>query len=193
MTTTLLELATRFAGKACDIQATRPLRRKELSAGNKERNILKESLHNVFIGRSYDNHKTVQEARASGVLPSENRGLQGKEWVVYPSVKRSLVNGNLFLTVFPAGSGSKSRIIEDGVELTREQYLDATIASIHNRPPSPQKTFDLTFASIDSITVGGVKWFKTNEDGVFATEDEVPPATAAERDEEAAERDEETP
>ena len=40
----------------------------------------------------YDNKKDVIEARAKGILPSCNAGLNGMEWVVYPRIVRSIKN-----------------------------------------------------------------------------------------------------
>lgn len=51
------------------------------------------------IGVEYDNMISVQQGRVNGDLPAENAGLVGKEWVLYPYLKRSMKTGKLLLSV----------------------------------------------------------------------------------------------
>jgi hypothetical protein len=158
------ELMGKSKGQIVTIEAVRPLRRNELSKGNKDRTILKHSTHNSIWGVEFDNKKAVKEARENGDAPAENQGLKGKVWVSYPFVKRSLRTDKLALSVYPAKNGSKSTYTENGVEIGYQGYVDATIPSLHNRERTKLDTFDLTLESIVSIKVGGKK-YAVAEDG----------------------------
>lgn len=160
----ITELMGKSKGQTTTIVAVRPLRNKELSAGNKHRNIVKRSVHNSIWAVEYDNKKAVKEARANGDAPAENQGLKGKEWVAYPFVKRSLVTGNLMISVYPAKNGTRTTYTENGQDIGYDGYVQATIPSLHTRERSKLDTFDLTLESIESIAIGG-KRYAVDADG----------------------------
>ena len=85
---------------------------------------------NIMIGAAYDNRQAVIEARANGELPSENQGLNGKEWIKYPILLKSLVNGKELLRVnVLSNSKFESQYLLNGqpIEYEKiEQYLYAS-------------------------------------------------------------------
>jgi len=149
------ELMAQSKGRVVTITAVRPLRRKELSAGNKERVIIKRTVHNSIWAIERDNKRAVIEARANGDAPAENQGLKGKVWVAYPFVKRSLRTNLLALAVYPAKNGSRSTFTENGEDIGYQGYVDATVPSLHNRERSALDTYDLTLESIETIAING--------------------------------------
>lgn len=54
---------------------------------------------NIMLNASYDNLKRTKEGREEGILPAENTGLNGFEWVHYPLVLRSIKTGKLYLRI----------------------------------------------------------------------------------------------
>jgi len=168
MTTSILDLMQGHKGQACYIHANRPLSLKELCAGNKDRDIRKVSAHNVVWGIDRDNKAAVREARANGTAPEENQGLNGMTWIVHPFVKRADRSGKTYISVFPAKNGSRSRIMENGTELTTEQYHAATTPS--SRKPRTRgglAMFDIGVETIERIVIGGTEYRPTSEVGVF--------------------------
>lgn len=164
---TLLSVLRRCAGQAATIHAQRPIRTDELSSGNKHRNIVKVSVHNVRVVER-DKTKAVIEARANGTSPATNQGLKGKVWVEYPFVKRSLVTDKLMIQVIPMKNGTKSTFMEDGEEISREEYENATVPSSRKRYGNQPPTFDLTLDSITSIRMGGHVYEVVGDDIVEA-------------------------
>jgi len=112
------------------------------------------------LGVPYDSMEEVEQGRADGTLPAENQGLKGKEWVNFPTLKRSLKTGKLLLSVKIAKvfgkAVTKAETIfvmrEAGIETVVEKadYVHAMLASETSKRDMP-KTFDLTADTVLSI------------------------------------------
>ena len=85
-------------GAFVSLQTRRPC---EMRAAFRSTPIFKVASMTVRLGVEYDNQSGVQDRRESGELPAENQGLVGKEWLVYPYIKRSLKSGKLLLATVP--------------------------------------------------------------------------------------------
>ena len=105
---------------------------------------------NIMIGAAYDNRQVVIEARANGDLPSENQGLKGKEWVQYPILLKSLVNGKELIRVNVLNNSKfESQYFLNGqpIEYEKiEQYLQSGEKKKSN--DKPLIVFDITVDNI---------------------------------------------
>ena len=103
--------------------------------------ITKETIaNNVRIGAGYDNMKAVQDARASGELPSENQGLKGLEWIEYPYLLVNPKTQKQFIRLETAKNTEfKTKYYIDGAETTKreiESYLQASEKKPSSEMPS---------------------------------------------------------
>lgn len=80
------------------------------------------------VGVTYDNRAAVQDARASGELPSENAGLPWGQWLVHPYLITH--NGKLYLRLYPV-PGRRPRVIYriDGRLASRAEVEALCLAS----------------------------------------------------------------
>jgi len=109
------------------------------------------------LGVEYDHMDEVEQGRADGSLPAENAGQLGKEWVQYPTLKRSLKSGKLLLSVKLAkvfGKAVKAAettyiVREAGIEteVKKADYEHMMLASEFNSGEMPP-TFDLTVENV---------------------------------------------
>jgi len=152
---TLVEFLQSRKGVYASIVTSRPLTTKELSRGNKERVIIKNTVHRIRLGVNRDAKKAVIEARANGTAPATNQGLKGKEWLVFPILKRGY--GNRVLIPVHVSNNSKLRsestFIENGVDIGRDGYVEATIPSLHKRS-GLRDMYDLNIDHIVNIKCG---------------------------------------
>jgi len=157
---TLSTIVSAHKGQVATIKAKRTVKRKDLSAGNKDREITKISTYNVIWGINRDNKKAVIEARSNGDAPAVNQGLRGFIWIVFNIIKRSIKTGVDYLTVYPAKNKTVSQFIENGVEIGRDGYVAATIPSLHNRNTKKGlETFIICVDGIEWLRVGGQTYF----------------------------------
>ena len=105
---------------------------------------------NIMIGAAYDNRQAVIEARANGELPSENQGLNGREWVQYPILLRSLVNGKELIRVNVLNNSKfESQYFLNGQPIEYEQIEQYLQSSERKRPSDkPLTVFDITVDNI---------------------------------------------
>lgn len=156
----LTALLLSVKGVYATVITLRKVKRNELSKGNKEREIWKETTHRVRLCVERDNKKVVIEARANGDAPATNQGLKGKEWVVYPVMKKSLrTQKHMFPVNTDTNRQSKttSRFFENGEEITREAYVDATIPSLHKKKGLGDM-YDITVDNVLEIRVSGKRY-----------------------------------
>jgi len=78
----LTDIVLNSKGQAATIRCHRTIKRNDLSAGNKDRTIIKSATYNITWGVNRDNKKAVIEARANGTAPATNQGLRGMFWLV---------------------------------------------------------------------------------------------------------------
>lgn len=77
------------------------------------------------IGCKYDNLGAVQAKRENGELPVENQGLNGLEWLDYPSTLRNPKTGKIFLRVETLPNSKPSvTFTVDGKPTTKETISD---------------------------------------------------------------------
>ena len=105
---------------------------------------------NIMIGAAYDNRQVVIEARANGELPSENQGLNGKEWVQYPILLKSLYNGKELIRVNVLNNSKfESQYFLNGQPIEYEQIEQYLYSSEKkNSNNEPRVVFDI---AVDNI------------------------------------------
>lgn len=155
-------------GVLASVFTRRPVSRKDLSAkpaGNKERVIIKETNHRIKLGVKRDNKKAVIEARANGDAPATNQGLKGKEWIAFPVLKSGWGNNILMPVHVTNNENAKSttRFLENGDEITREAYVEATIPSLHNKS-GLRDMYDINLDHIVHIKCNGKKYVLDGKD-----------------------------
>lgn len=112
---------------------------------------IKRSRFTVRIGVNYDNQAAVIAKREDGTLPTENAGLIGREWIVFPYVLRSLKSGKFMVRCTPvhnANAVKEAKFFRNGAEITRaEAEVGAYASEFAEREPTD--AFDIT---VDNIT-----------------------------------------
>ena len=98
---------------------------------NVTENIEKETqAHSVRIGAQYENMQAVKEGRENGNLPSENTGLRGLEWEVYPYILKNPKTGKEFLRIETTEASTfSSEFFMDGQDVDKESILDKLTAN----------------------------------------------------------------
>lgn len=89
--------------------------------------VVKVSKMNISLGGQYDNQQTIQKARESGVLPTDNQGIKGGRYEVgyFPFLIR-YDNGNLALrcsTESLGNIGNQVKWFLDGTEVDKSQLV----------------------------------------------------------------------
>lgn len=80
------------------------------------------------VGLNHENRQAVQDARASGELPSENQGLPWGEWLLAPYFITH--RGALYVRLYPVeGSTPKAVFLHDGNEVSKESLRAYLLAS----------------------------------------------------------------
>ncbi len=131
----------------------------EMRAAHRGTPLFKVSYLTVKLGCEYDNQAKVQEKRENGELPTENRGLVGKEFVLYPFIKRSIKSGKLMLACTPVHNDSAVHFSRfersDGTEVGREEAMALCTAKEF---PSKRDWFGAMDIMVDNIVeVDGIK------------------------------------
>lgn len=101
---------------------------------NVTENIEKEtSAHSVRVGAQYDNMSVVKEGRENGILPTENAGLKGLEWEVYPYILKNPKTGREFLRIETTETSTfSSEFFMDDEPIEKKYILDKLTASEKN-------------------------------------------------------------
>lgn len=166
----LAEFLLSNKGVLATILTLRAISRRDLSAGNKDRQILKETNHRIRLGLNRDNKKAVIEARANGDAPATNQGLKGKEWIVFPVLKSGWGDNVLMPVHITNNQNAKStsRFIENGEDIGREGYVQATIPSLHKKS-GMRDMYDINIAHIVHIKCNGVTYKVEGDEVVEVT------------------------
>ena len=108
----ILKKALEKHGQFASMEYISPLKlKKDNPFGEiKQRTVVK----GIQIGAQYDNKKDIKEARINGQLPSENQGLNGVEWVVYPHILRNPKTNSLQLRYYINDNTKYETEYEDG-------------------------------------------------------------------------------
>jgi len=112
----------------------------------------KESTFQCRIGVSYDNIKKVQEKRESGELPPENAGLNGVEFVHYPTILQSIKSHELYVRCSIVKNNfipkTTYRFVDSGVEVDRGTVEIIALAAEF---PKGERSNDVFNIKLDSI------------------------------------------
>lgn len=129
------------SGEFVRLQWRRPLATLKAHKGE----FIEKATSGVFrVGVDYDATRAVQEGRADGTLPAENQGLNGKEWVQFPRILRSLKTGNLLLRVSTVPNQTPtSTYFLNGKEVVKEAVQSLCLASAFPDRDRPLVSFDL--------------------------------------------------
>lgn len=105
---------------------------------------------NVMIGAAYDNRQAAIEARANGELPSENQGLNGKEWVNYPILLKSLKDGKELIRVNVLNNSKfESQYLLNGEPIEYEKIEQYLYSSEKKKPHQDKRiVFDIALNNI---------------------------------------------
>jgi hypothetical protein len=137
-------------------------RRLDLKKAYKGFPLFKRTKMLLRLGVDYDEMDDVKKARENGDLPAENAGMRGKEWVDFPTLKRSLKTGNLLLSVKLAKVYGKTVKKAETVYIVREAGKETVCKSEEGiakyghmmyakRKGEMPNTFDLKIEDVISI------------------------------------------
>jgi len=105
------------------------------------------------IGCSYDNIAQVQEKRESGELPAVNAGLNGFEWIEFPSTLRHLKNGKTYLRLESGTFAHKAKVEYkiDGQIVDIKNWQHAILASEKPKKKEGNLTFNVGAENLIAI------------------------------------------
>lgn len=88
------------------------------------------SAHTIRIGCSYDNITATKLGRTDGSLPKENAGLNGLEWVKYPTLLVNPKTGKQFVRIeLVENSKFTTTFYENSTKVEKSSILDKLVAS----------------------------------------------------------------
>lgn len=102
------------------------------------------------VGVDYDNRASVQAARESGELPSENAGLPWGQWKVFPYVITH--KGNDYLRIYPVANRVPRVVYRcNGAMVSREFAESVCLASEFRETTAPHTCFTVNAANVLAI------------------------------------------
>jgi hypothetical protein len=140
-----------LAGQIVTLTTSREVKYRKDAAGIPT---LKVSKFQTRIGVNYDHIGAVKTAREEGVLPAENAGLNGMEWVAFPHLLRGIKSGKhqIRCTRFD-GNPTVVTFLRNGVEISRDEALVGALASEmpKDREDGKNEVFNVTVESITHV------------------------------------------
>jgi hypothetical protein len=104
------------------------------------------------MGVAYDNKSAVIEKRENGELPSENQGLNGYKWIMFPYILESIKSGSLQLRVTTANNTKyESHYYLNGKEVSKEKLNGIALASELQSSGTMADVFNLKIENILEI------------------------------------------
>lgn len=109
----------------------------------------KRSTFQARVGLNYENQAATKEAREEG---REMVGLQGKKWLHYPYITRSLTNNNLYFRFYSIHNSfiPQSKYFINGAEVPKKELEKYCLASEYKERESPQ-CFDFPLQGIEKV------------------------------------------
>jgi hypothetical protein len=126
MTTAIIEKILATKGQFVSLNMKR-----EVKVKRGQPQFFKETSCVVRMGVGYDNLALVKELRANNELPTENAGLSGMEWEVYPFILKSIKTGErqVRCTISKNHVSKVTFTDANGLVVSRDVVKDAAYAS----------------------------------------------------------------
>lgn len=130
---------------------------KEMKVRKGQEPITKISEYTALVGGDYEKLQSTIERRqlneAAGVEPTENSGkLPWGEWVDFPYIISHKDETYIRLTKLPESTG-KSTYFRNGIEITKDEAIEACLASEFPKTPSETEIFNIKVKSILEVDI----------------------------------------